>query len=1095
MADAKFLPQSSVLADMQMGQTGETAGPTFNPQLSTNYAAMQLGYQPETPKPPSVGEILDETEAEFAIKHPNLYAAGKTYHSIVKKINDIVDYVSPWRLSREAMEKKARAGQLVLEHAPFTKRVITPEARAEFMQLDQQHQTRALLWDTLETVAFFPAAWRGAWNVVKAPFVPVAHKVRQARRLARLKPIEDVAMREFGSETFTRHFAGTRQLKKLGVADEDEIYAVLNDELTEFIPRRISVEKKAISPGLRNIVEWVDHRPQLRPTIARLMDNHSLRAMHYRTEFQKYGHKIFGEAWEPQLERKIFEGHLNRLMPGQTIRLQDAGPELMKAIHRDMYLHPKISKRAAKEILGTYTKLMPDVISPTRVVYGSWQASHGAYDGVYKVIKEGFGAANVYDMQWNMIVKKTLEQYGLGKATVKKASGMKFEPGASKEQFENAYKALQQLDDLAQKGAKNPVFRNKVMPQMSQDIMNGLGDTERRIVQATRDIMDSIYGQYMKEKIPQIFEKYSLTPYGRMGIERLMRDVDQEITRLLATDNGLSHEEKLTGLSSVLKTVKERLNHPWVGTMGRHPWFDETGDALKGTIRELSKDFTLSNETGTGRFVGYLENYVARIGSQHRVIRSSWDKYLIPQTQKDPVGRFQGFFTKQRSQLESFDPIKDYDSMIRGRIRAQANDLFLYPKIEQAIRHMQKVEAPAKLRSYTEHWISRVLGRPSNWDVNVANWVSKTGIENLPKTLGGGPWDERKVMALAGTINNINVMAGLGFKPFAVLRDMFQPFLLVPTDLGGLKSIGHLVRGMRKQTDPAFRDYCKSIGVISEFVPEIARAERILPFGVGAKADKLRDASLWMFKNSDKWNRYVTAGAANEKWVDAVAAIGGETKLATMPNHMIKKFIRKSGLKGRYPWVRDEIMEMISKGNIQGAKDSFIRDVVADTQYLYDILESPVFAQTGGIVTKTAALFQSWWMNYGTLMEKWARTGDSGKTKVNKLFTFMLTTAAAEQVMGTLWGPAMAERTVGLGPFPSEFFEITPASWQPVLQSLKMLSAITARNPEDIERQAKAIARSAWMFVPGGLQLKAFHKGYEREGFEGLAPAILRLKE
>jgi len=1053
-------------------------------------------------KPESIGELepgLPEWEKEFAGDHPITYAAGRALYDTAKTViqgaKDVADVTTilPWTATPEQRAKQEAAGDTILRYTPFFKRVMSPDAVEEFMELDNGQKATALAWDSLEVAMWSTTFWKGAWTVAKATFIPVSKAVGKVLRSKRMKLVEDAVMKEYGAKPFVREQAGRKMLKQFGLTDEEEIYAILHDEISTFIPRRISVEKKAISPYLRQMVEWSERTPMLKQRIKNAIDPDMLRARHYRQTFQKKGKDIFGSSWQPKLEEQIFHGHVNRLVPGANVTLETASPELMTAVVKDMFLHPKVARKAAQNVLDTYAKIMPDVVTPTRVVYGTWEASHQAHTGVFKVVKAGKGMANKATMEWNATFAKMMEQYGLGKATVKKLGtavhGLKFKPGFSKKQWKNTWNALMKLDDEAMKGAENALYRERIMPKKIGEIKAALDDTERRIMQAWGDFSDSLYGQMMQEKIPQIFERVGINSVGRMGVESTMAKLSPRIAEVLATNNPMNHSQKIVEVKKILKEVTDGLKHPWLKTEGRHPWFNEEGKELGKKLSTLKKELTMPTQKGkSGNFVGYLENYIARVGNTHRSMVTSWDNILVPGKKTDPVGRMKGFFTKGRSELTGFDPMSDFDSMIRGRIAAQANDLYLYPQIQKAVEHLQKVDAPAQLRSYTELWISRILGRPSNMDIKVANLFKAAGMENLPKSLGGGIWDERRVMELATTINKINMSAGLGFKPFAMIRDMFQSFLLTAADLGGLKSISHYAKGIAKQLDPSFREYCKHAGIIGEFVPEVSHATKIVPFGIGAKADKVFDASLWMFQYGDRWNRYVTAGAAWEKWAGAVDAVGGEMALSGLKGPALNRFIRKSGLSGRYPWAKNEILDMISRGDINGAKGAFIRDVVADVQYLYDVVESPVLAQTGGIVTKTAALFQSWWMNYGTLMEKWLRTGDAGM-KANRMFTFMLHSAAAETMMTGMWGESTAKRTTGLGPFPSEFYDITPASWQPILKSISLIKAVSERDPDNIEKQLKALDKTKWMFIPGGLQLK------QMVGAETFAEAIFRFKQ
>lgn len=1088
-----------------------------------SFAATQSGYEPTESKQImpkiSVGEIVDPDEAEYAAQHPNTYAAGKALQATLKKVSAVT------RLTKEGREARKKMATFVGNITPFVRHALTSEGRERFMSLDQQHQTRALLWDTMQTLSFFPGG-QVVWPTLPwlhHKLFPEEHPefgkldaaltiataipgVKQGKKLVtplikrlasrgRFVAVEDLAMQEFGAKPFVNDVAVANKLKKIGITDENEVVAIINEDLPEFIPRRVAVEKKSISHGLRDAIEWTEHRPSLKSEVQEMLDPGTLRTEHYQKQWQIYGKRIFGEDWTPQLEKKVFEAHLDRVAPGVKIDLSEATPDLMKAVQRDMFLKPKFSERAAAEVTGAYQTTWPDIFSPVRVVYGTWEKTHRAYSKVYKVVRGGNGEANLYDMEKRLAWAKTLEQYGLGKARISKSHNVRFKPGASKEQFDNAFRAMQEIDNIVEQGSKSAVFKANSMQRARDAVMQKLDDAEKRIVQATRDWLDSMHGEYMIEKIPQIFEQFNLTGMGKLGVEQLVNEIAPKIGKSMSSNNGLSYQQKYAALEEVLEIARKKLDHPWVKSMGRHPWFDEDGKALEKVFKTLQKDLTMTTGDGRGNFVGYLEDYVSRIGNRQRAAREAWDDFLVPAGKNDPVGRMQGFFTKSRTQAVSYDPVIDFDSMIRARIRSQARDLFLYPKIERAIKHLQSVDAPRKLRRYTDHWLSRILGRPSHWDVNIANMLKSVGAENLPKFLGGGPWDDKKVMRVAQKINNMNILAGLGFKPFSLIRNMFQPLLTVPADLGGLKSIGHLVRGIKYQLDPEFRNYVREIGAIGEFVPEIARTQRVLPFGAAAKMERVSDVGLWLYKMSDRWNRYVTAGAAAAKWEDAVRAIGGEARLSSMPNHLMMKFARKAGLNGRRGVVKNEIVDLLSKGNLEGGRATFIKDVVADCQFFYDIAEAPVAPAVAGSVSKTGFLFQSWWMNYGSLLEKWMRTGDAG-TKANRMFTFMLCSAAAEQMMEPIFGRRTAERSTFFGVFPTEVNEfLVPAAWAPIYHGIKFAGTMPFTSVDKSEAAFKAFAKSFYMYVPGGLQLKTFVDAAEKEGFEGLAPAFIRAKQ
>jgi hypothetical protein len=135
-------------------------------------------------------------------------------------------------------------------------------------------------------------------------------------------------------------------------------------------------------------------------------------------------------------------------------------------------------------------------------------------------------------------------------------------------------------------------------------------------------------------------------------------------------------------------------------------------------------------------------------------------------------------------------------------------------------------------------------------------------------------------------------------------------------------------------------------------------------------------------------------------------------------------------------------------------------------------------------------------MNYATLLEKWAKTGDSGSSKANRLFGFLVSSAIAEQIMEPVWGRSIASQTVGFGPFPGEISEfMIPPTYAPFYRITAAMIALGKLDIDAIERHAKGLLRSSFMFAPAGLQLQASIKGTMEEGWEGLGKSFIRYQK
>jgi hypothetical protein len=350
-------------------------------------------------------------------------------------------------------------------------------------------------------------------------------------------------------------------------------------------------------------------------------------------------------------------------------------------------------------------------------------------------------------------------------------------------------------------------------------------------------------------------------------------------------------------------------------------------------------------------------------------------------------------------------------------------------------------------------------------------------------------------MNLAYNLNNLASLGGLGFKPFSAARNLFQPLLTVPADLGGLKDVGTLARGYKWAANSENRAYLRSLGAIEEYAPEIYLRPPILRQGRVVAGKELptlegaRDAAMWMFKASDRLNRYVTGGAAALKWDGLLAKFNGKVA----PNEATA-FGKQLGLGKRHEWVKADIEDLLMRGKANEAKAAYIKDVIADTQYLYGVADAPVVLRKHGTLGRSAFLFQSWWMNYGSLLQKWMTKGESPGEFAEKMFVGMLSQGIAYSMMEPLWGNYTAVRSTFLGPFPNEFNEfLIPPTWKPVYHTATAM--INIQNPTEVERHLRGLGDSSWILIPGGLQMKSSLSGAEKEGWTGFSKSILGLKD
>jgi len=144
-----------------------------------------------------------------------------------------------------------------------------------------------------------------------------------------------------------------------------------------------------------------------------------------------------------------------------------------------------------------------------------------------------------------------------------------------------------------------------------------------------------------------------------------------------------------------------------------------------------------------------------------------------------------------------------------------------------------------------------------------------------------------------------------------------------------------------------------------------------------------------------------------------------------------------------------------------------------------------------------AGIFQSWWMNYGAGLEKWARTPGLIPIVNQRTMTWLLAGAIVEETASKLWQQKTAAKMVHVGPFPTRVNEfMIPPTFAPIYYGARLLAssieAIKYQEPERFTKSLKALLRSGTMFVPGGLQMSQFYRGAKKEGWEGLSKAIIR---
>jgi len=806
---------------------------------------------------------------------------------------------------------------------------------------------------------------------------------------------------------------------------------------------------------------------------------------HYAAEWTKLIKKTFSKEYKAE---SIFKMQATKLFgdKGATLTYGDVDAKTFGFMIRDL-LEENPAKLMSRMDVG-YGHWMPTITLPVRKVFGLGEQVWGTYSKIYQPVKDAFTNANKYGTLMTSKFHALLATRGLGTlGSAKEAGVLTLKKAFSKREWEAAGELVTKMDDGLGRGMKQTEI---------QALFESSPETVQKIAKSWFDFTDDLYRDYTRKKIPQIFERIGLTKKGKDGLELLMRGpegIEQYLDAGFSSSLNLAFDAKAKIVEGMLKKARESLkNIDWFTDKPVKLLLKKETEKLKEKLLDGLQELLPMKKRGKKGWASYLDNYATRIYEKQYAQSAARTKDLVK-------SRRAGFTKERTREFSEEGRVIDLTRIAEARINMQAKELYVYKELEGVIDHARTL--PTKFKDYSEHFIARQLGEPSGADLATAQWLTST-VGYMTKKV----YDERSVANLAHTINDLVYMGGLGFKPFSAMRNYFQPLLMVPADLGGVKDFYWLGKGYSNAFKGETREYIKSIGAIQEFAPDLYLRPRVIGFGGsftagGKKFDlpstqSMRDLALWMFKNSDRHNRYVTGGAAIAKWDYFTKKYLSKD----LGKDAVKQFSKKLNLSSRDEHIKAMINEHLRKGTVEGleeAKKLWVYDVIADTQYLYGTLDAPIYGQKYGGVGKMAGIFQSWWMNYGAAVEKWARTPGLTPIVNGRTMTWILAGAIVEETASKLWQQKTAAKMVHVGPFPTRVNEfMIPPPFAPIYYGARVLAdsidAIKYQEPEKFKRSVKALGRSTVMFVPGGLQMSQFARGAQKEGFEGFIKAIVR---
>lgn len=930
----------------------------------------------------------------------------------------------------------------------------------------------------LEVVA--PFAVKGIGAGMRKGMGSVAEKMR---RFATERPMSTVeAVTKIGQskrgvwEFFDWDRAARKELKKLGF-DKGEAQAVLaqlegrKGAARQHLLERQFAGKEVSKAWKRNMGrvsgvpygEWVP-----KEKVVQAVSKRRLEERHYRQLYRRNlrnAHGVKGEGAE-----KVMQSQMERLYGVKGASWEELTEESVANMIQAMVGGWK-GNRAIKALVAPGGNAWLPWIAPMRVVFGAGEAVLGTKSRIFDRLVEANGAKNMYAFQWAEMFERTLVDEGFGKIEKKTLGGWKFTPNElySDANTEAAQRVLGTMDDIMETGRKDKA----ALGEARAAVQRILKETEAqspvvgRLVRLVWGFNDAMYKDYITRKPGRVLARLKGSEKGFAALGRFMQQQGMLLDQTFSSANMVDMATKAQRAKDFIKELRGAVDETW----------------FKGSeAQRLDRAARFKKELGGNNWPMYLEAYTPRIYRKGA---------MLDQAIGHRLGRKEGvphaFFAKERK-VPGMAPFEreGFAGTVQARIRAQANDLLLYDTIAEISEYAARLSGHWRL--HTDRLIGVVLHRPSIID----DWVARNVLGRMP-FVKSGSWDANRVYQLGQTINNITYQGFLGLKPFSVIRNMVQPLLTVPTDLGGARSYVHLLDGMNKAMETSHRRYMQEIGAITEFMPELHGGPLLYRHGnrmLGMEEmtrQRIRDVALWGFQMSDRWNRYVTGGAAVSKWDWAMSVADGDVDL----------FMKKIKAGNRRSWIRDEIEGYLRRGLTEDAKRVFVKDVVADTQFLYSALDAPELMRVGGGIGRTMTIFQSWWMNYGSLIGKWMR-GAPIEQRAENMFNMVFSAALAEQLLEVYAGRESAVATVLAGPMPDRL--PTPPMWELMFNTLALVkntvqSTLDWDNLETTERNLIRVLKGAGSFAPGGSQIVRTIVDTSDKGFEGLLPSILRYKK
>ena len=302
------------------------------------------------------------------------------------------------------------------------------------------------------------------------------------------------------------------------------------------------------------------------------------------------------------------------------------------------------------------------------------------------------------------------------------------------------------------------------------------------------------------------------------------------------------------------------------------------------------------------------------------------------------------------------------------------NKMF-FPGTEGVLKGV-KAGLSDSVRDLMEHYVARVMGRPSKMDFLLAEQLRNIpGLQRIRRS---------HVTRLAAIFNDSAYATFLGARPFSAEKNLLQPWLTTSVELGprwvfeGYKYL----KGPRRAE---MLKYLADRGILARAVGEYHQALSVPLAGAGEAAWKgAMDAAMRLFLEADRANRLVSAGALDAKYWHVMQKLGGEE--AVLASKKLQRRLAREVMGAAHVSVRKRIEKLIEQNRFDEVYDELISEVIRSTQYPYGPGQSAAIIQKGGALARMAYVFQTWWPNYLNFLRKQLMApGDEAVLRIGRI--------------------------------------------------------------------------------------------------------------